>query len=71
MDAIDLCHKLHGIEAHLSDIYEENEKISQENLLLRKRLKETIMKSRIMEEKITNSSKKIRNLIKKLKQGIE
>ena len=64
----DLCFKLHNIEAHITHMIAEQDRMTNENTFLRKKLQESIRSSRIMEEKVENASKKIKKLIKQLKE---
>ena len=68
MQENDICFKLHKIESHISNMTTENDRINQENNFLRKKLQESIRQKRIMSEKVESASKKIKLLIKQLKE---
>jgi uncharacterized protein (TIGR02449 family) len=64
----DLCFKLHKIEAHITQMISEQERMNQENIFLRKKLQDSIRQKRIMSEKVETASKKIKTLIRQLKE---
>ncbi|MEE3003190.1 MAG: hypothetical protein VX335_02450 [Pseudomonadota bacterium] len=68
MQENDICFKLHKIESHIANMTTENDRINQENSFLRKKLQESIRQKRIMSEKVESASKKIKLLIKQLKE---
>ena len=68
MQENDICFKLHKIEEHLTTMISEQKRMSQENSFLRKKLQDAIRQKRIMSEKVEQASKKIKGLIRSLKE---
>lgn len=67
----DICLKLHTIETYISNIDQERNRIRQENDFLRTKLQASIRQNRILTDKLENASKKVRQLIKRLRELIK
>ena len=67
----DICSKLHKIESYINSVDQERDRMRQENAFLRDKLQASIRQNRILSGKIENASKKVRFLIKNLKEDVK
>ena len=67
----DICLKLHKIESYISSVDQERDRMRQENDFLRDKLQASIRQNRILSDKIETASKKVRFLIKSLKEDVK
>ena len=67
----DICYKLLKIESYISNIDKEYGRMQQENKMLREKLQASIRENRILSDKVSFTSKRVRSLIKKLKEDLK
>ena len=67
----DICYKLLKIESYISNIDKEYGRMQQENKMLREKLQASIRENRMLSDKVSFTSKRVRSLIKKLKEDLK
>ena len=67
----DICYKLLNIESYINNIDKEHGRMQAENKILREKLQASIRENRILSHKVSVTSKRVRSLIRKLKEGLK